>query len=149
MLDQVNIARLGVRVPFRYTPRLRSKRGKLLLPSPHLMPQQLKEIWYFEQSFAAPLAGQLKRRYAFRILPRSSRGRRMALPKPGEARVVRLADLGEDDLAILRRLARSDSRVRLIGISRNGLNSAPAAGCFATLPRKAHSALVRKTAIRN
>jgi HD-GYP domain-containing protein (c-di-GMP phosphodiesterase class II) len=105
----------------------------------------LGEIWYFERSLAAPLARPLSRRYALRALPRSSRGRRTVLPSPGEARIVCLADLARDDLPILLRLVRSEPRVRLIGISRNGADGQHAAHCFATLPYKAASKLVRKT----
>ena len=67
------------------------------------------------------------------------------MPRSGEASIVCLADLARDDLAILRRFARREPRVRLIGISRNGADGEHAAGCFDTLPRKAASALVRKT----
>src|SRR5258708_1321711 len=62
----------------------------------------------------------------------------------GDNPVVCFADLGGGDLAALRRLARRAPRARLIGISRNG-TSEGAAGCFATLPRKATPSLVRKT----
>jgi HD-GYP domain-containing protein (c-di-GMP phosphodiesterase class II) len=105
----------------------------------------LGEIWYFERSLAAPLARPLSRRYALRALPRSSRGRPAALPMPGEARIVCLADLAGNDLPVLRRLVRREPRVRLIGISRNDLESEHAARCFATLPYKAASKLVRRT----
>ena len=67
------------------------------------------------------------------------------MPRSGEASIVCLADLARDDLAILRRFARREPRVRLIGISRNGADGEHAAGCFDTLPHKAASALVRKT----
>src|SRR6266403_1199140 len=106
---------------------------------------RLGEIWYFERSLTAPLARPLRRRYALRALPRSSRGRPTVLPSTGEARIVCLADLAGNDLPILRRLVRSEPRVRLIGISRNGADSEHAARCFATLPYKATSKLVRKT----
>src|ERR1700704_5507813 len=106
---------------------------------------RLGEIWYFEQSLTAQLARPLRRRYALRALPRSSRGRATVLPSTGEARIVCLADLAGADLPILRRLVRSEPRVRLIGISRNGADSERAAPCFATLPYKAASKLVRKT----
>jgi HD-GYP domain-containing protein (c-di-GMP phosphodiesterase class II) len=66
------------------------------------------------------------------------------MPRSGEASIVCLADLARDDLAILRRFARREPRVRLIGISRNGADDAHAAGCFDTLPHKAASALVLK-----
>ncbi len=103
------------------------------------------QIWYFERSVAAPLVRPLSRRYELRALPRPSRGRHAILPSSGEARVVCLADLGGNDLPLLRRLARREPRIRLIGISRNGAVGEHTAGCFATLPRKAASALVRKT----
>ena len=106
---------------------------------------QLGEIWYFERSLAAPLARPLSRRYALRALPRQSRGRATVLPSSGEAQIVCLADLAGNDLPFLRRFARREPRIRLIGISRNGANREHAAGCFATLPRKAPSKLVRKT----
>jgi HD-GYP domain-containing protein (c-di-GMP phosphodiesterase class II) len=67
------------------------------------------------------------------------------MPRSGEASIVCLADLARDDLAILRRFARREPRVRLIGISRNGADGEHAAGCFDTLPSKAALALVRKT----
>ncbi|HEX3376921.1 MAG TPA: hypothetical protein VHS29_08680, partial [Candidatus Acidoferrales bacterium] len=41
-------------------------------------------------------------------------------------------------------MARRSPRVRVIGVSRNG-EAQDAAGCFATLPRKAKPSLVRKT----
>src|SRR5712671_314801 len=106
---------------------------------------RLGEIWYFERSLTAPLARPLRRRYALRALPRSSRGRPTVLPSTGEAHIVCLADLAGNDLPILRRLVRNEPRVRLIGISRNGADSEHAARCFATLPYKAASKLVRKT----
>jgi len=106
---------------------------------------QLGEIWYFERSLAAPLARPLSRRYALRALPRASRGQRTVLPSSGDARIVCIADLARDDLATLRRLARQEPRIRLIGVSRNGAHREHAAGCFATLPHKAASALVRET----
>jgi HD-GYP domain-containing protein (c-di-GMP phosphodiesterase class II) len=65
------------------------------------------------------------------------------MPRSGEASIVCFADLARDDLATLRRFARRQPRVRLIGISRNGAGSKDAAGCFDTLPRKAASARVR------
>ena len=110
------------------------------------MPQRA-EIWYLESSLASALARPLSRKFAVRELPaepRGSRGKPAAAPKPGDAPVVCFADLGAGDLAVLRPLARQASRVRLIGISRNGSHH-NAAGCFATLPRKASPALVRKT----
>src|SRR5260370_41257031 len=103
------------------------------------------QIWYFERSLAAPLLRPLSRRYELRALPRSRRGRPAVLPNSGEARVVCVADLGGNDLPLLRRLARREPRIRLIGISRNGADSEHAAGCFATLPHKAASGLIRKT----
>jgi HD-GYP domain-containing protein (c-di-GMP phosphodiesterase class II) len=45
----------------------------------------------------------------------------------------------------MRRLTRNEPQLRLIGISRNGLDRNRPAGCFAVLPRKAKPALVRKT----
>jgi HD-GYP domain-containing protein (c-di-GMP phosphodiesterase class II) len=108
-----------------------------------LMPQRA-EIWYLENSLAAPLARPLKRRYSVRALHLSSPGKRSSRPDLGENPVVCLADLGASDLTVLRRLVRSAPRVRLIGISRNG-SSESVQGCFATLPRKANSSLVRKT----
>ena len=107
------------------------------------MPQQA-EVWFFEHSLAAPLARPLSRKYALRALSRPSRGSRVTAPDPGEAPVVCLADLGGGDLVPLQRLARRVPRVRLIGISRNG-DGQNARYCFATIPRKANPALVRKT----
>jgi HD-GYP domain-containing protein (c-di-GMP phosphodiesterase class II) len=106
---------------------------------------KLREIWHFERSRAALVARPLGRRYALRVLTHPSGGRRIVMPRSGEASIVCLADLARDDLAILRRFARREPRVRLIGISRNGAHGEHAAGCFDTLPRKAASALVRKT----
>jgi HD-GYP domain-containing protein (c-di-GMP phosphodiesterase class II) len=103
------------------------------------------EIWYFERSLAAPLARPLSRRYALRALPRSSRGRPTVLPSSGDTQIVCLADLADNDLPLLRRLARREPQIRLIGISRNGVAGERASGCFATLPPNAASKLVRKT----
>ena len=106
---------------------------------------RLGEIWYFERSSAAPLARPLGRQYSLRAIPRPTRGRHTKLPRSGEAPIVCLADLAGKDMPLLRRLARSQPSIRLIGISRNELDRGHAAGCFATLPLKADSALVRKT----
>src|SRR5580692_1991050 len=112
-------------------------------PASSPMPQRA-EIWYFEDSLAAPVARPLGRRYSVRALPARSSRQRTSPPDMGDAPVVCLADLGADDLVALRRIARRAPRVRVIGISRNGSGqSAP--GCFATLPRKANRLLVRKT----
>jgi HD-GYP domain-containing protein (c-di-GMP phosphodiesterase class II) len=107
------------------------------------MPQRA-EIWYLESSQASALARPLSRKYAVRELPTAPPGQRASSPKLGDAPVVCFADLGAGDLVVMRRLARQASRVRLIGISRNGSDQ-NAPGCFATLPRKATPALVRKT----
>ena len=106
---------------------------------------RLAEVWYIEDSPAASLAQPLRRRYPLRALPRPLFTRNVEVPDSGNASVVCLADLGPGDLAPLRRFARREPRVRLIAISRNGLPSKPAAGCFATLPRRATASLVRKT----
>jgi HD-GYP domain-containing protein (c-di-GMP phosphodiesterase class II) len=106
---------------------------------------RMAEIWYFERSVAAPLVRPLGQRYALRELARPSPGHRIVLPQSGDARVVCLAELGDDNLVTLRRLATRAARVRLIGISRNGNAEGTAPGCFATLSRKAGAALVRKT----
>ena len=106
---------------------------------------RLGEIWYFERSLAAPLARPLGRRYALRALPSPTRGRPTVLPESGEAQIVCLADLGSSGLPLLRRFASREPGIRLIGISRNGANREHAAGCFATLPCKAASDLVRNT----
>jgi HD-GYP domain-containing protein (c-di-GMP phosphodiesterase class II) len=143
--DNAPLAALGGQAGFRYTTTLRvSRKPTAAGPAPSVMPQ-LGEIWYFERSPAAPLVHPLRRRYALRALPRPSRGRPTVLPSSSEALVVCLADLARDDLTSLRRLARREPRLRLIGISRNGGDGEDAAGCFATLPRKAASGLVRKT----
>ena len=105
---------------------------------------RLGEVWYFERSVVAPLVRPLGRRYALRKLERPSPGRRIAIPRPGNDRIVCLAGLG-DDMGVLQRLARREARVRLIGISRNGNADELAQGCFATLPRKAGPTLIRKT----
>jgi HD-GYP domain-containing protein (c-di-GMP phosphodiesterase class II) len=106
--------------------------------------RQRAQIWYFEHSLAAPLARPLSRRYSLRALPPSSPGRRIHVPELGDTPVVCFADLGAGDLNALRRLVRRAPRVRLIGISRNGANQG-VPGCFATLPRKANTSLVRRT----
>ncbi len=108
------------------------------------MPQQ-PEIWYFERSLAAPLARPLSGRYALRALPRLSNGRRVAAPKVRNSPVVCLVDLGTDDLSALRHLTGRTATIRLIGISHNGAKGEQEQGCFATLPRKANAALVRRT----
>jgi HD-GYP domain-containing protein (c-di-GMP phosphodiesterase class II) len=103
------------------------------------------EVWYFERSLAAPLARPLSRQYALRELRRPSAGGAATLPSSGEASVVCLADLEGHDLPVLQRLARRDPHIRLIGIARNGSRRGNAPDCFATLPCKAASKLVRKT----
>ncbi|HVA94540.1 MAG TPA: HD domain-containing phosphohydrolase [Candidatus Dormibacteraeota bacterium] len=108
------------------------------------MPQHA-EIWYFERSLAAPLAHPLSGQYALRALPRPTHGRRIAAPKLSNSPVVCLADLGADDLKVLRHLTGRSATVRLIGISRNGSTGEQEQGCFATLPRKANPAMVRRT----
>ena len=105
----------------------------------------LAEIWYFERSLAAPLAKPLGRKYSLRALARPTNGHRAIGPAPGDSPIVCLADLGAGDLDSLRRLTRRASRVRLIGISRDGKTSLQEHECFATLPRKAGPELVRKT----
>jgi len=107
------------------------------------MPQRA-QVWYFERSLAAPMARPLSRRYVVKALPTPFPGPRSSPPDLSDGPVVCLADLGADDLAAMRRIARRAPCVRLIGISRNG-SSHSAPGCFATLPRKANPSLVRKT----
>ena len=102
------------------------------------------EIWFFEDSLAAPLARPLSRRYAVRALQAPSPGRRTPVPDLGDNPVICFADLSAGDLAPLQRLVRRTPRARLIGISRSGA-SQDAPGCFATLPRRAAPSLVRKT----
>ncbi len=87
----------------------------------------------------------LNRRYTLRKLADRPPAAALQFPAPVISRVVCLADLGDSNLADLRRLASRVPRFRLIGISRNGRTDKPAAGFFATLPRKARPALVRKT----
>src|SRR6202158_6126632 len=106
---------------------------------------RLGEICFFERSLAALLARPLGRRYALRALPSPTRGRPTVLPESGEAQIVCLADLWSSGLPLLRRFASREPGMRLIGISRNGANREHAAGCFATLPCKAASDLVRNT----
>ena len=106
--------------------------------------RQRAQIWYFEHSPAAPLARPLSRHYALRALPAALPDRRIPAAELGDTPVVCFADLGAGDLIALRRLVRRAPRVRLIGVSRNGA-SQRAAGCFATIPRKANPSLVRKT----
>ena len=107
--------------------------------------QRVGEIWYFERSLAAPLTRLLRRRYAIRALPRPTRGHPTIPPVPAEAGIVCLADLAGSDLPLLRRLARRDPHIRLIGVTRNGSDDRSAVGCFATLPRKAASKLALTT----
>ena len=106
---------------------------------------QLAEIWYFARSLAAPLARPLSRRYSLRALPHPSAGRQASAPLTGDSPIVCLADLEADDLSSLRQLTRRARMVRLIGISRNPASTSQQHECFATLPRKANPALVRKT----
>ena len=94
------------------------------------------EVWYFESSLAAPLARPLKRRYTLRAL---SEQNSPSIRDAAKARVVCLADLERDDWTALRRMARTRSAVRLIGVSRNGTSARSSAGCFTTLPRTAGS----------
>src|ERR1700719_169490 len=103
------------------------------------------EVWYFERSVAARLARSLSRRYTLRALSRPSRSHRMVMPRSVESGIVCIVDPVRDDLAALRRLARRQPRMRLIGVSVNGVDAGHAAGCFATLPRKAGSAMVLRT----
>jgi len=107
--------------------------------------RQQAEIWYFEQSLAASLVRPLSRRYALKAIPRLYLGRRGVPLGSGDAPVVCLAELGGNDLSALRRLARRAPRVRLIGVLRNGATGERNQGCFATLPREANPALVRRT----
>jgi len=143
--DTYGFAVLGGNIQFPYTQTSgeRAVFQPLQPPAPSQMPQ-LAEIWYFERSLAAPLAKPLSRRYSIRALPRSSAGR-LAIAPRGDSPIVCLADLGADDLSSLRQLTRRAKQVRLIGISRNGATSPQEQECFATLPRKANPALVRKT----
>jgi HD-GYP domain-containing protein (c-di-GMP phosphodiesterase class II) len=53
--------------------------------------------------------------------------------------------MGRDELGSFQRLARRTHCVRLIGVSRNGASDERHPGYFATLPRKANPALVRRT----
>jgi hypothetical protein len=106
--------------------------------------QRFGEIWYFERSLAAPLARPLSRRYALRALAQPTRDQRAALPIPGQAGIVCLADLAGKDLSVLRRLARRNPKIRLIGITRNATDNGHSAGCFAMVPSKANSKLVSK-----
>ena len=106
--------------------------------------QRFGEIWYFERSLAAPLARPLSRRYALRALSQPTRDQRAALPIPGQAGIVCLADLAGKDLSVLRRLARRNPKIRLIGITRNATDDGHSAGCFATVPSTANSKLVGK-----
>jgi HD-GYP domain-containing protein (c-di-GMP phosphodiesterase class II) len=102
------------------------------------------EIWFFEDSLAAPLARPLSRHYAVRALQPPLPGRRTSVPDLGDNPVICFADLSAGDLAPLQRLVRRAPRARLIGISRNAA-SQDVPGCFATLPRRAAASLVRKT----
>ena len=144
--DTSRFAGLEGHTQFSYTEHRgeRAELQPLLRPAPSPMPP-LAEIWYFERSTAAALAKPLARRYSLRPLPRPSGGRKFIAPRRGDALIVCLADIGADDLSSLRRLTRRAPQVRLIGISRRGATSTQEQQCFATLPRKAKPALVRKT----
>jgi HD-GYP domain-containing protein (c-di-GMP phosphodiesterase class II) len=76
---------------------------------------------------------------------RPSRSQRVVVPRSGDASVVCLADLDDKNLVSLQTVANRAPLVRLIGVSRNGNAGQPIPGCFATLPQKAGTALVRKT----
>jgi HD-GYP domain-containing protein (c-di-GMP phosphodiesterase class II) len=106
---------------------------------------QLAEIWYFERSLAASLVHPLRKRYALRALPRALADRNLAMLGSSKAHIVCFVHPGHDGLTILRRLARREPRVRLIGISPNGAASKSVSGCFATLPSKATASMVRTT----
>jgi HD-GYP domain-containing protein (c-di-GMP phosphodiesterase class II) len=110
----------------------------------HFM-QRFGEVWYFERSLAAPLTRLLRRHYAIRALHRPTRGHPAILPVAGEPGIVCLADLTGHDLPVLRRLARRDPHIRLIGVTRNVSDGVRADGCFATLPSQAASRMVLTT----
>lgn len=106
--------------------------------------RRIAEVWYFERSLAGALVRHLSNRYTLRELARPSRGRPVVVLRSRNASVVCLADLDDRNLAALRSVATRAPRMRLIVISRNAITAKPVPGCFATLPRKAGPALVRK-----
>jgi HD-GYP domain-containing protein (c-di-GMP phosphodiesterase class II) len=102
------------------------------------------EVWYFEQSLAAPLMRPLRKRYKLRAFPSESAIREL-VPPAGQAPIVCLGDLGRDNFRAMRTLVSGEPGVRLIGVTANGHGSRPVAGCFATLPSKAPTSTIRKT----
>ena len=133
------------------------------------------EIWYCEGSPAASLAQQLAGQYALRELPKpdsqrlskvhaevTSQGESKpnagwepdGLPALGAshaARAVCLADLERDDLEALRKLAREQPGVRLVGVVANGQDDNKRHNdgladpdIFACVPQDASRALVEK-----
>jgi HD-GYP domain-containing protein (c-di-GMP phosphodiesterase class II) len=106
--------------------------------------QQRAEIWYFENSLAASLASPLSRSFPVKALSNPPGRRPFLVTESNDIPVVCFADLGAGALATVTRMARRSPRVRVIGVSRDG-SVQNTSGCFATLPRKAKPALVRKT----
>jgi len=137
--------------------------------------QSKMEIWYCEGSPAASLAQQLAGQYALRELPKPDSQRPSKVhaevtsqgesePNPGletgglavlgashAARAVCLADLERDDLEALRKLAREQPGVRLVGVVANGQDDNKRHNdgladpdIFACVPQDASRALVEK-----
>jgi HD-GYP domain-containing protein (c-di-GMP phosphodiesterase class II) len=103
------------------------------------------EVWFIEQSLAASFARLLKARYILRPLSRNLSDLPHLTTPNGKSQIVCLADLNRNDLNTLQQFGLDKDRVRVIGISRNGVNGEHAAACFATLHAKASPKLVRKT----
>jgi HD-GYP domain-containing protein (c-di-GMP phosphodiesterase class II) len=145
--DTRGLLRLEGTGRFRYTRALRQvRRSPRSLPHAEAssMPRNV-EIWYFERSHAAALVRPLAKKFTLRELARASRGRPLVVPRSGNASVVCVAELDEQNLGSLQNAASRAPAVRLIGISRNDSAGKPVPGFFATLPRKAGPPLVRKT----
>src|SRR2546427_1869767 len=133
------------------------------------------EIWYCEGSPAASLAQQLAGQYALRELPKpdsqrlskvhaevTSQGKSKpnagwepdglaALGASHAARAVCLADLERDDLEALRKLAREQPGVRLVGVVASGQDDNKRHNdgladpdIFVCVPQDASPALVEK-----
>jgi HD-GYP domain-containing protein (c-di-GMP phosphodiesterase class II) len=115
----------------------------------------MNQIWYYQGSTAATLVKPLRQRYALRVLPPSKkqvRGGKGAVGRKSVARAVCVADLERDDFDELRKLAKRESKVRLIGLYGNTGRAASriAQGLadpqiFAYLPRNAPPALLERT----
>lgn len=109
-----------------------------------------RQVWYYQGSAAASLLKPLRRRYQLHAIEAPSRkgrgdgqGASLTLP-PDSAPVVCVADLQQDDVAALRRLANRNPRVRLIGLvgDKPRLGGLADPQIFAYLPRRSPLPLV-------